>query len=106
MVGIRYVEHDGTNHSVEVQAGISVMEAAVRNNVTGIVAECGGACACATCHIYVAEAWMDAVGQPSEMEASMLEFALDVQPNSRLSCQIKISEALDGMVVTIPENQG
>ena len=106
MTKITYIEHDGTQHSVEVANGLSVMEGALRNNVQGIVAECGGACACATCHVYVVQEWIDATGEKSEMEASMLDYALEVQPNSRLSCQITVSDALDGLVVTLPEMQG
>ena len=106
MANITYVEHDGASHTVEVRDGSSVMEGAVRNDLSGIVAECGGACACATCHVYVAEAWLAAVGEPSAMEASMLEFAEHVRPESRLSCQITVSPALDGLIVTMPESQG
>ena len=82
------------------------MEAAIRHLVPGIEAECGGACACATCHVYVDEAWAAKTGEPSPMEEDMLDFAFDVQPNSRLSCQIKVTEALDGLVVRTPEQQG
>ncbi|MNT81861.1 Ferredoxin-6 [compost metagenome] len=82
------------------------MENAVRNSVPGIEAECGGACACATCHVYVDEAWTEKVGAPSPMEEDMLDFAADVQPNSRLSCQIKVTAGLDGLVVRVPERQG
>jgi len=82
-----------------------VMEAAVKNNVRGIAAECGGACACATCHVYVDDAWRAATGQPETMEEDMLDFAFDVREASRLSCQIKVTEALDGLVVRVPEKQ-
>jgi 2Fe-2S ferredoxin len=81
------------------------MEGAVKNNVIGIDADCGGACACATCHVYVEEAWLDRTGMPSAIEQSMLDFAKDVEPNSRLSCQIKVTDALDGLVVRMPESQ-
>jgi 2Fe-2S ferredoxin len=101
---IVYVEANGTEHGVEVPIGWSVMEGAVRNAVPGIDADCGGACACATCHVFVDGAG-DLTPQRSEMEASMLEFAEEVQPNSRLSCQIVVSEALDGLVVRMPANQ-
>jgi 2Fe-2S ferredoxin len=105
MPRITYIEHDGAEHVVEVKAGLSVMEGAIRNNVPGIDADCGGACACATCHVYVDEAWREATGGPSAMEESMLDFAEEVQPTSRLSCQIRVSDALDGLVVRLPENQ-
>jgi 2Fe-2S ferredoxin len=102
---ITYIEHDGREHVVEVRNGLSVMEGAIRNNVPGIDADCGGACACATCHVYVDEAWRDKTGEPSAMEESMLDFAEEVQPNSRLSCQIQLTQALDGLTVDLPETQ-
>ena len=105
MAKITYIEHDGTEHPVEVKNGLSVMEGAIRNNVPGIDADCGGACACATCHVYVDEAWREATGKPSAMEESMLDFAEEVEPNSRLSCQIRVSDALNGLIVRLPENQ-
>lgn len=105
MAKITYVEHDGKEHAIEVKAGLSVMEGAVKNNIPGIDADCGGACACATCHVYVDQAWTDRTGKPSAMEESMLDFAEGVEPNSRLSCQIKVSDALDGLRVTMPESQ-
>ncbi|HWA61701.1 MAG TPA: 2Fe-2S iron-sulfur cluster-binding protein, partial [Caulobacteraceae bacterium] len=100
-----YVEHNGTRHEIDVKPGLSVMEGAVKNNIPGIDADCGGACACATCHVYVDEAWLDKTGSKSAMEESMLDFAENVEANSRLSCQIKVSDALDGLVVTMPESQ-
>jgi 2Fe-2S ferredoxin len=105
MVKITYIEHDGTDHTVDVQPGHSVMEGAVKNNIPGIDADCGGACACATCHVYVDEAWRKQTGAPSSMEESMLEFAPTVKPNSRLSCQIKVADALEGLIVRLPESQ-
>jgi ferredoxin, 2Fe-2S len=105
MAKITYNAHDGSSRTIEVKSGLTVMEGAVKNNVPGIDADCGGACACATCHVYVDEAWMDKVGTASAMEESMLDFAEGVQPNSRLSCQIKVTDALDGLVVTTPESQ-
>ena len=105
MARITYILHDGTEHTVEAEPGMTVMEAAVKNGIPGIAAECGGACACATCHVHVAEQWKDAVGEPSPMEEDMLDFAFDVRPSSRLSCQIKVSDALDGLVVRIPDKQ-
>jgi 2Fe-2S ferredoxin len=105
MAKITYIEHDGASHTIEVRNGLSVMEGAVKNNIPGIDADCGGACACATCHVYVDEAWTEKTGAASSMEESMLDFASEVQPNSRLSCQIKVSDALDGLIVRLPENQ-
>lgn len=106
MAKITYIEHDGTEHVVDVKNGLTVMEGAVKNNIPGIDADCGGACACATCHVYVADAWIDTVGKAQDMEQDMLDFASDVRENSRLSCQIKITPALDGLVVTTPPQQG
>jgi 2Fe-2S ferredoxin len=105
MAKITYIEHDGTPHEVDVKTGLSVMEGAVKNNIPGIDADCGGACACATCHVYVDEAWLPKTGEKSAMEESMLDFAEGVEPNSRLSCQIKVSDDLDGLVVRMPESQ-
>jgi len=106
MAKITYIEHDGTKHEIEVSDGLSVMEGAIRNMVPGIDADCGGACACATCHVYVDAAWLDKTGERSGIEESMLDFATDVQDNSRLSCQIKVSPELDGLIVRMPEYQG
>jgi len=105
MPKVTYVEHDGKTHTVEVSSGMSVMEGAVKHAVPGIDADCGGACACATCHVYVDAEWAEKTGKPSSMEESMLDFANDVQPTSRLSCQIRISAALDGLVVRMPPSQ-
>jgi len=102
---VTYIEFDGAEHVVDVKNGLSVMEGAVKNNIPGIDADCGGACACATCHVYVDVAWKDKTGTPSAMEESMLDFAENVEPNSRLSCQIKVSDELDGLVVRMPESQ-
>jgi len=102
---IKYIEFDGREHEIEVKNGLSVMEGAVRHNIPGIDADCGGACACATCHCYVDEAFLDVTGRPSAMEESMLDFADNVQPNSRLSCQIRVSDDLDGLIVRLPESQ-
>jgi 2Fe-2S ferredoxin len=106
MVKVTYINHDGTRFDVEAEAGSTVMENAVQNAVPGIEAECGGACACATCHVYVDEAWSGVIGEPSPIEEDMLDFAYEVRPNSRLSCQIRLTEAMDGLVVTTPERQG
>ena len=105
MARITYILHDGTERVVEAEPGMTVMEAAVKNLIPGIAAECGGACACATCHVYVDEAWREATGNPAQMEEDMLDFAFDVRSESRLSCQIKVTDALDGLVVRIPEKQ-
>jgi 2Fe-2S ferredoxin len=105
MPKITYIEHSGTRHVVDAKSGQTAMEAAIANMVPGIVAECGGACSCATCHVYVDEAWTDRVGGPSEMEEDMLDFAFDVRPTSRLSCQIKLTDELDGLVLYVPEEQ-
>ena len=105
MAKIHFVDHKGETRTVDVENGATVMEAAIRNSIPGIEAECGGACACATCHVYVDEAWREKVGSPTPMEEDMLDFAYGVQPNSRLSCQIKVTEAFDGLVVRTPERQ-
>ncbi|MBL8552928.1 MAG: 2Fe-2S iron-sulfur cluster binding domain-containing protein [Phenylobacterium sp.] len=105
MAKITYIEHDGTEHAIDVKNGLSVMEGAVKNNIPGIDADCGGACACATCHVYVKDEWLEKTGVRSAMEESMLDFAEGVQDNSRLSCQIKVSDELDGLIVTMPESQ-
>ena len=105
MPQVTYIEHDGTEHRIELQDGLSVMRGAVDNGVPGIDADCGGECACATCHVFVEEPWLALTGTPGELEASMLSFAATAQPNSRLSCQITMSAALDGLVVRLPEAQ-
>lgn len=105
MTKLTFIAFDGTRIEANAVNGSTVMENAIRNSVPGIDAECGGACACATCHVYVDNAWTDAVGKPAAMEEDMLDFAFDVRPDSRLSCQIKVSDALDGLVVSIPERQ-
>jgi 2Fe-2S ferredoxin len=106
MIHITYKDADGQGRTVEAQEGSTVMETALREGIPGIEAECGGACACATCHVYVDEAWMEVVGKREQMEEDMLDFAFEVRPNSRLSCQIKVTPALDGLVVTTPPRQG
>jgi ferredoxin, 2Fe-2S len=105
MPKIRYVDHDGKERDIEVAEGLSVMEGAVKNLVPGIDADCGGACACATCHVYVDEAWLGKLDPKSDMEETMLDFAQELQPNSRLSCQIKVTPALDGLTVRTPKSQ-
>jgi 2Fe-2S ferredoxin len=105
MAKLTFIAPDGSRYDVDAENGSTVMENAIRNGVPGIEAECGGACACATCHVYVDEAWRPATGEPEPMEQDMLDFAYDVRPNSRLSCQIRVSDALDGLTVTVPERQ-
>ncbi|GGB37181.1 ferredoxin [Roseibium aquae] len=105
MPKIIYQTHDGGRTEVEAAEGSTVMENAIKNMVPGIEAECGGACACATCHVYVDDAWAAKTGQPEAMEEDMLDFAYDVKPTSRLSCQIKVTAELDGLVVHVPERQ-
>jgi 2Fe-2S ferredoxin len=103
---VKYIEADGTEYAVEAEAGISAMEAAVRNSVPGIDGDCGGAAACATCHVYVDDAWIAKTGRAEDgMEKDMLDFAEDVRENSRLACQIKLDDALDGLVLKLPEKQ-
>ena len=102
---VTYVAHDGTARRVDVPEGRSVMQGAVDNNIPGIDADCGGECACATCHVFVDEAWRARTGTPGEQESAMLGFAATAQPNSRLSCQITVTAALDGLIVRLPEAQ-
>ena len=105
MAKITFVGHDGSEATFEGNDGMTVMEVAIKNSVEGIDADCGGACACATCHIYVRDEWKDKVGERAEMEEDMLDFAFEVKEQSRLACQIKVSDAIDGLVVDVPEKQ-
>jgi 2Fe-2S ferredoxin len=105
MPKIKYIEHSGKEHEVDVPAGWSVMEGAVKNLIPGIDADCGGACACATCHVFVDQAWLDKLPAKEDMEETMLDFAPDMAANSRLSCQIKVTPALEGLVVRMPKSQ-
>lgn len=105
MPKIKYIEHSGKEHEVDVPVGWSVMEGAVKNLIPGIDADCGGACACATCHVFVDQAWLDKLPAKEDMEETMLDFAPDMAANSRLSCQIKVTPALDGLVVRMPKSQ-
>jgi 2Fe-2S ferredoxin len=105
MAKITFIDAAGTARTVDAEEGSTVMETAIKNGIPGIEAECGGACACATCHVYVDEPWRAKVGEPSAMEADMLDFGYDVRENSRLSCQIKVTAGLDGLVVHTPERQ-
>ena len=104
MPKIIYQTRDGSRHEVEVETGYSVMEGAINNNIEGIVAECGGACACATCHGYIDEAWVEKLTAMDDMEDSMLDAAFERKANSRLTCQIEVSDELDGLVVHVAEN--
>jgi ferredoxin, 2Fe-2S len=106
MTKITYITARDERIETEGENGSTVMETAIMNAVPGIIAECGGACTCATCHVYVDPEWTAVVGGPSSMEEDMLDFAFDVQDNSRLSCQIKVRDALDGLVVRVPSRQG
>ena len=105
MVKITFIQHDGKEQTVDGLPGMSVMEAAVKHMVPGIDADCGGAWACATCHVFVEPEWREKTGQRSTMEEDMLDFAFDVRDSSRLSCQIKITDALEGLRVRVPEKQ-
>src|SRR5262245_38128065 len=105
MVKITFIQPDGASQTVEAEPGVTVMEAGKMTDVAGVEAECGGACACATCHVYVDAAWQEKTGKPSEMEEDMLDFAFDVRPESRLSCQIKVVAEYDGLVVRVPGKQ-
>ncbi len=105
MAKITFIQPDGQSQTVEAAAGLTVMEAAKLNTIDGIDAECGGACACATCHVYVDEAWREKSGKPAAMEEDMLDFAFDVRDGSRLCCQIKVTAAIDGLIVRVPAKQ-
>lgn len=105
MAKITYIQADGSEETIEATDGSTVMETAIDNDVNGIVAECGGACSCATCHVYVDPEWVAKTGVPDSMEDGMLDCVLDRQPTSRLSCQIQVSDEIDGLVVRIPEHQ-
>ena len=106
MPKITYIENSGNSHLIEVANGLSVMEGAVQNNIPGIDADCGGAMACATCHVYVKEEWFDKVPKKEDGEEDMLDMAYEPNKFSRLSCQVVVSDELDGLVVTIPSKQG
>lgn len=105
MAKITFIQPDGSKQVIDGEVGLTVMEVAKKALVAGIEAECGGACSCATCHVYVDDAWREKVGKPAEMEEDMLDFAFDVRESSRLSCQIKVTQDLDGLVVRVPDKQ-
>ncbi len=104
MPKITYITPDGTQHDVDVDTGYSVMEGAINNDIQGIVAECGGACACATCHSYIDEAWLDKLPKMDDMEDSMLDAAFERKSNSRLTCQLEVTDEFDGLVVHVADN--
>ncbi|MEM8496677.1 MAG: 2Fe-2S iron-sulfur cluster-binding protein [Pseudomonadota bacterium] len=105
MPAITFIESDSTQHQVEIDVGRTLMEGATMAGIDGIVAECGGSCACATCHCYIDSEWVEAVGQVDAIEEAMLEAAVDPRPNSRLSCQVKVTESMAGLIVHVPESQ-
>ena len=106
MPKITYIEHNGKSHTLEVANGLSVMEGAVQNNIPGIDADCGGSCACATCHVYVDEKWINKLKDKESAEEDMLDMAYEPKKFSRLSCQITVEDKLDGLVVKMPSKQG
>ena len=105
MPKITYIEHNGKSHTIEIANGLSVMEGAIQNNIPGIDADCGGSMACATCHVYVEEKWLDKLPKAEEGEIDMIDMAFEPKKNSRLSCQIIVTDELDGLVVTTPSKQ-
>lgn len=106
MARITYIDVDGERHDCDVSEGMSLMEGAIQHGIAGILAICGGSCACSTCHAYIDEAWMDKVGPPDAMEDSTLELAYEREPNSRLTCQVQVTAALNGLVVRVARNDG
>ncbi|HEY5667248.1 MAG TPA: 2Fe-2S iron-sulfur cluster-binding protein [Gammaproteobacteria bacterium] len=105
MPKVTFLQRDGTPSEVNAAVGDSVMETAIDNDIEGIVAECGGACSCATCHVYVENDWLDKLPPPDSLEDGMLDCVIDRRPNSRLSCQIRVSDEIDGIVVRVPASQ-
>ncbi len=105
MPKITYIEHNGKSHTLEVENGLTVMEGAIQNNISGIDADCGGGCACATCHVYVDEKWFNKLQKKENAEQDMLDVAFEPKSLSRLSCQIIVSDELDGLVVKMPSKQ-
>jgi len=105
MALVTYVQYDGVEHKIDLPAGETIMHGAVNNMIDGIIGQCGGGLSCATCHCYVDEAWSSKVGEPSAAESDMLESANGRRPTSRLSCQITVTDALDGLVIYLPESQ-
>ncbi len=105
MAKITYIEHSGKSHTIEVQNGLTVMEGAIQNNIPGIDADCGGSMACATCHVYVKEEWFNKLPKKEDGEEDMLDMAYEPNKFSRLSCQLTVSDNLEGMIVNLPEKQ-
>jgi len=105
MPKITYIEHNGKSHNIDVPNELSVMEGAVQNNIPGIDADCGGSMACATCHVYVKEEWFNKLPKKEDGEEDMLDMAFEPKKNSRLSCQLMVSDQLDGLVISLPEKQ-
>ena len=105
MAKITYITHDNQNYTLDVQNGLTVMEGAVQNDIPGIDADCGGGMACATCHVYVKEEWLDKLAKKEDGEEDMLDMAFEPKKNSRLSCQIMVTDQLDGLVVNLPVKQ-
>jgi 2Fe-2S ferredoxin len=105
MPKITYIEHNGTQHTLEVAEGVSLMQSAISNMVPGIEGDCGGLCACATCHVYIPSDWQSKCSEAEELENSILDFAYDVTNNSRLACQIEVTAELDGLIVHLPSRQ-
>ena len=105
MPTITFIDQDGNQREIEAEAGSTVMETAINSDVPGILATCGGSCSCATCHVYVNDSWVDKLPAPELEEMDMLDTAHDLQENSRLSCQIKVTDELDGLIVTTPPRQ-
>ena len=105
MAKITYVDHQGNSKTIEVENGLSVMEGAIQNDIPGIDADCGGSMACATCHVYVEEKWLDKLPKSEDGEIDMIDMAFEPKKNSRLSCQLIVSDELDGLQVTTPEKQ-
>ena len=105
MPKITYIEHSGKSHTINVANGLSVMEGAVQNNIPGIDADCGGSMACATCHVYVEDSWLNKLPEPEDAEKDMIDMAYEPKKNSRLSCQIIVSDEINGLTVTTPEKQ-
>ena len=106
MAKITYVEHNGKSHTIDVKNGLTVMEGAVQNDIPGIDADCGGSMACATCHVYVKEEWLDKLPKKEDGEEDMLDMAFEPKKNSRLSCQLTVTDELNGLTVNIPSKQG
>lgn len=105
MATITYIEHNGKEHVLDIDTGTSIMQGAIDNSVRGILADCGGSCSCATCHVYIDEQWLTKLSEKSEMEEILLEEVCEPESGSRLSCQVIVSDELEGLVVRLPEKQ-